>query len=258
MAILTSKKIREEMKNNHIKITDFDKDRLGPNSYDLTLFKKISYYSDDKYLDTKNPCQELETFEIPENGITLFPKRLYLCKTNETVWSDKYIMELSGLSSLARLGIVVHQTAGYANIGHEFQWVLEVTVTLPVKIYPNMRIAQQYFHTVEGDVEFYNGRYKYKQLDDDICPSIVEYDPESDPNSKHDSIDAFIEAANALQNIGMNIAKDFGFYANDENIFKDSFSYESISSPYNGESLKELIENTRVIDISETNKPEEK
>ena len=172
MAILTSKRIREEIKNNHIRITGFDKDRLGPNSYDLTLFKKISYYSDDKYLDTRNPCQDLETFEIPEDGITLFPRRLYLCKTNETVWSDKYIMELSGLSSLARLGIVVHQTAGYANIGHEFQWVLEVTVTHPVKIYPNMRIAQQYFHTVEGDVELYNGRYKYKQLDDNICASL--------------------------------------------------------------------------------------
>ena len=254
MAILTAKKIKEEINNNHIKIDLYDNDRLGPNSYDLTLFNKISWYRDDKYLDTRNPCNELETCEIPENGMYLFPNRLYLCKTNETVWSDKYVMELSGLSSLARLGIVIHQTAGYANIGHEFQWVLEITVTQAVKIYPDMRIAQQYFHTIEGDVELYNGRYKYKQLGDEICPSIIEYDP----NSKHDSIDAFIEANNALENIGMNVVKDFGFYANDDNIFKDSFSYESISSSYNGEFFEELIENTAVIDISEINKSEEK
>ena len=56
----------------------------------------------------------------------------------------------------------------------------------------------------------------------------------------------------------MNVVKDFGFYANDDNIFKDSFSYESISSSYNGEFFEELIENTAVIDIGEINKSEEK
>ena len=174
MAILTSKKIKEEINNNHIKIDLYDDKNLGPNSYDLTLFNKLSCYIYEAYLDTgKINDNKLISYDIPEDGITLFPKRLYLCKTNETVWSDKYVMELSGLSSLARLGIEVHQTAGYANIGHEFQWVLEVTVTNPIRIYPNMKIAQQYFHTVEGEIELYNGRYKYKQLGNEICPSIL-------------------------------------------------------------------------------------
>ena len=253
MAILTAKKIREEINNNHIKIDLYDNDRLGPNSYDLTLFNKISWYRDDKYLDTRNPCNELETCEIPENGMYLFPNRLYLCKTNETVWSDKYVMELSGLSSLARLGIVIHQTAGYANIGHEFQWVLEITVTQAVKIYPDMRIAQQYFHTIEGDVELYNGRYKYKQLGDEICPSVSEEEYKNDQklyDKMNNFAKVFIDTINNLSDI-------FNMKETSADDIGTGFIYEDISIPYNGESVYQLLDKDRIIDITDINNEEE-
>lgn len=249
MAILTAKKIKEEINNHHIKIDLYDNDRLGPNSYDLTLFNKVSWYRDDKYLDTRNPCKELETCEIPENGMYLFPNRLYLCKTNETVWSDKYVMELSGLSSLARLGIVIHQTAGYANIGHEFQWVLEITVTQAVKIYPDMRIAQQYFHTVEGDVELYNGRYKYKQLGDEICPSVSEEEYKDDQNL-YDKMNNF---AKAFTDAIDNISDIFDMKEISADDIGTNFIYEDISVPYNGESVYQILDKDRVIDITDIN-----
>ena len=81
--------------------------------------------------------------------------------------------EISGTSSLARLGITVHKTAGYANLGHHFKWILEVEVTHPVKIYPGMKIGQMYFHTSVGDNNLqYIGKYKDAQLGDELCGSL--------------------------------------------------------------------------------------
>ena len=97
----------------------------------------------------------------------------YLVETVESVWSNRYVTEISGKSSLARLGVVVHKTAGYANIGHEFKWILEVEVTHPIKLYPGMKIAQGYFHTTEGKIDHqYSGKYKGKQMDESLCGSL--------------------------------------------------------------------------------------
>ena len=262
MAILTSKKIESEIKNSHIRISGFNKSRLGPNSYDLTLMNKVSYYdigsysyisSNENILDPKSPC-ELITEEIPEDGFILLPNKLYLCETNERVFSDKYVVELSGISSLARFGIEVHQTAGYANIGHDFKWVLEITVVHPIKIYPNMRIAQMYFHTVDGDIELYNGRYKYLQMDSEICPSHYENDNIEIKNelvdiSKYKVIDketmnkwneALQTVPDAIFSIEM-LLKKYGINMTFSN-------YESIdnidTTPLNGESFWNHIENS--------------
>lgn len=194
MAILTGSKIIEEIKNNHIRIGNFDIDRIQPNSYDLTLGDKISFYTLTNntgyidtdmlsgtrifYLDTKSNNTMISR-EIPSDGYILLPQFLYLVQTVESVWSDKYVTEVSGVSSLARLGISVHKTAGYANIGHEFKWILEVEVTHPIKIYPGMKIGQMYFHTTEGSCDLqYHGKYSGKQMDDVLCGSLNYLDSE--------------------------------------------------------------------------------
>ena len=114
---------------------------------------------------------------IDDTGFVFLPNILYLVESVEEFWSDKFVSEVSGTSSLARLGITVHKTAGYSNLGHRFKWVLEVEVTHAVKVYKGMKIGQVYFHTTNGDVSMqYNGRYKDKQLldDNDICGSLLE------------------------------------------------------------------------------------
>ena len=217
MAILTGSKIIDEIKNKHIRIGNFDIRRIQPNSYDLTLGDKISFYSltDDAtyiseypfnetfethgmraivgkvfqdsdivrdrqlyYLDTQKD-NSMITNDIPSSGYILLPRILYLVETTESVWSDKYVTEVSGVSSLARLGISVHKTAGYANIGHEFKWILEVEVTHPIKIYPGMKIGQMYFHTTDGSCDLqYHGKYSGKQMDDALCGSLNYLDSE--------------------------------------------------------------------------------
>ena len=212
MAILTAHEIRKQVNGKHIRIGNFDENRIQPNSYDVTLGNKISFYelNGDKvpviqqnhslpftlygmraitdvnlrtpsshtiqynlpYLDTKSE-NPMITKEISDNGYILLPNILYLVETVESVWSDKYVTEVSGTSSLARLGITVHKTAGYSNIGHEFKWILEVEVTHPVKIYPGMKIGQMYFHTTEGKSNVqYNGKYKDEQMSDILCGSL--------------------------------------------------------------------------------------
>lgn len=211
MAILTAQEIIKQMESDHIKIDKFNQNMIGPNSYDITLGNKVSYYSltdystrvgqSDEHMnfenyglfsteDPDNPevCKFVRhvpildsakentmiTEEIPEDGYVFLPRVLYLVQSNEQVWSDKYVIEVSGTSGLARLGISVHKTAGYSNLGHEFRWVLEIEVTHPVKVYRDMKIGQIFFHTVEGDNEVqYNGAYKDKQLTDDICGSLT-------------------------------------------------------------------------------------
>lgn len=200
--ILTGQKIIDEIASGHIRIEPFNIEKVQPNGIDLTIAAEYSYYqlsdrftkigqinSDTDYLyyglsAILNPNDEnakyhryvpfldtngentLITRKIPDDGIILFPNNLYLFKTNETVWSDKYVAEISGKSSLARLGISVHKTAGYANIGHEFAWVLEVEVTYPVKIYKDMDFASMYFHEVLGDTNVqYNGKHKEENID---------------------------------------------------------------------------------------------
>ena len=232
MAILTGTEIHRQYEAGHIKIDPYDKSRLQPNSYDLTLAPKITWYhllnnvvkvgQIDKdvtfesygqnaifdiqnenvqevrilaYLDTKqfNPMHDTEF--IPEDGFILYPRILYLVETNETVYSDIFVPEITGCSSLARLGVSVHKTAGYANLGHEFRWILEVDVVHPVKIYPNMKIGQCVFHTTKGNTEYqYDGMYKdvQKGQQKELTGSLYNFDQimEEHRKKEFDRLDA--------------------------------------------------------------------
>lgn len=194
--LLSGSEIKKEILNGHININPFHEEKIQPNSIDLTLAPTFAYYGlaeefikigqlneqirfEDYGLssiyDPEDDCvnyhrfvgvldtrgyNKLITETIPEEGIILFPRVLYLFKTNEVIWSDKYVAEVSGKSTLARLGISVHKTAGYANVGHEFAWVLEVEVTHPIRIYKDMEIAAMYFHEVKGDLSVkYTGKH---------------------------------------------------------------------------------------------------
>lgn len=174
MSILTGQEIKNQIKSGHIRIGNYDEKRVQPNSYDVTLGNKISVFDFPKYhyLDSRQE-NVMKTSIIPEDGLILMSNCLYLVETVESVWSDKYVVEVSGTSSLARLGVTVHKTAGYANMGHEFKWILEVEVTHPIKIYPGMKFGQMYFHTTEGEnTMMYQGKYKDAQMGSSLCGSL--------------------------------------------------------------------------------------
>ncbi len=171
--ILSGLKIKEEIKKGNIVIEPFDdikinnKSRLGPNSYNLSLYNKLLVYKNSPLDMKKN--NEVEEIIIPEEGLVLEPNKLYLGRTIERTFTDKYVPMLEGRSSVGRLGIFIHSTAGFGDIGFDGTWTLEISCIQPVKIYPNMQICQIYYHTIEGEYETYNSN-KY-QHQNDIIPS---------------------------------------------------------------------------------------
>lgn len=141
--ILTDTDIKSAIRSRQILISDFDEQRLGPNSYDLTLGEDIAWYEDAE-LDCKKK-HDLIYSKIGEQGTLLVPGQLYLGVTREKTTTPHHVPMVEGKSSVGRLGITVHVTAGFGDIGFEGHWTLEITVVKPVRIYAGMPVAQVYF-----------------------------------------------------------------------------------------------------------------
>jgi dCTP deaminase len=142
-----------------IVIEPFTLTQLNPNSYDLTLAPNIMIY-DDRVLDVKKKTDPTIN-AIPPSGIILYPGELYLGATVERTEAIDVIPMINGKSSLARLGISVHQTGGFGDIGFKGHWTLEITVIKPVRIYAGMRIAQLSWFRPDGAIgQRYHGKYQ--------------------------------------------------------------------------------------------------
>lgn len=162
--ILSDKKILEEIEKGNIIIEPFERENLGTNSYDVHLGKWLSVYKDD-ILDAKKHNMT-DLIEIPKDGIILVPSKLYLGVTSEYTETHNYVPFLEGKSSIGRLGIDIHATAGKGDAGFCNTWTLEISVRQPVKIYAGMPIGQIIYFRIDGDIEVpYNskGSAKYNQ-----------------------------------------------------------------------------------------------
>ena len=139
-------------------ITPFDAGRIGPNSYDLRLADRLLVYEDD-VLDMRTAARTREIV-IPEEGFVLQPGKLYLGSTVEFTETHGYVPMLEGRSSLGRLGISIHVTAGFGDVGFRGNWTLEIHSLTKVRIYAGERICQIYYHKIEGDYVPYQGKYQ--------------------------------------------------------------------------------------------------
>ncbi|MCS7077145.1 MAG: dCTP deaminase [Bacteroidia bacterium] len=148
--ILTDAQILSEIKKGNIKIEPFDLDCLGTNSYDVHLSKYLAVYKDE-ILDVKKHNPVIH-FEIPDEGYILLPNRLYLGSTVEYTETFNAVPFLEGKSSVGRLGIDIHATAGKGDIGFCNHWTLEISVSQPVRVYAGMPIGQLIYFQVVGEV----------------------------------------------------------------------------------------------------------
>ena len=152
------------MEYGDIVIQPFRKECLGTNSYDVHLSKNLAAYKDD-VLDAKKH-NEIFHFEIPEEGFVLQPRVLYLGVTEEYTETHTCVPFLEGKSSVGRLGIDIHATAGKGDVGFCNTWTLEISCTHPVRVYAGMPIGQLIYFRVEGDIDRYyyaKGDAKYNQ-----------------------------------------------------------------------------------------------
>lgn len=148
--ILSDKRILEEIDKKTIIINPYNPEKLGSNSYDVHLGKGLATYKDE-VLDAKKH-NEIEHFEIPEEGFVLKPNQLYLGVTNEYTETHAHVPFLEGKSSTGRLGIDIHATAGKGDVGFCGHWTLEISCKIPVRVYAGMPIGQLIYFPLEGEV----------------------------------------------------------------------------------------------------------
>ncbi len=166
--ILSGKEIQKRL-GNDIFIEPFCESQLNPNSYNLRLHNELLVY-EDAALDMKKPHTTMRLI-IPKEGLLLQPNRLYLGRTKEYTRTESLVPMIEGRSSVGRLGLFIHVTAGFGDVGFAGYWTLEIFCIQPVRIYPDVEICQIYYHTIEGDYEKY-ARGKY-QNNSDIQPSML-------------------------------------------------------------------------------------
>lgn len=156
--ILTGKKIAEEVNNGKIEISPFNEGNVTTNSYDLTLGDTVIRYVCD-VIDPKcvTPYEEII---IPEEGLVLQSGDFVLGHSNERIGSDFYVPLIHGKSGTARMGLFVHVTADLIDIGSHGVSTFQLYATLPVRLYPNMPIAQVSFWVPFGDIVLYKGKYQ--------------------------------------------------------------------------------------------------
>src|ERR1700744_5336806 len=159
--ILSDTRILEEIEKGTIKIDPYDRSCLGSNSYDIHLGKWLATYRE-HILDAKKH-NEIEYFEIPEEGFVLYPHIFYLGVTQEYTETHAHVPFLEGKSSTGRLGIDIHATAGKGDVGFCNTWTLEISCAQPVRIYAGMPIGQLIYFVVEGEIEtMYNTKANAK------------------------------------------------------------------------------------------------
>lgn len=156
--ILSGLSIKQNI-GKDIFIEPFDEKYLNPNSYNLRLHNELVVY-DEEFLDMKKP-NKTKNIIIPESGLMLKPGKLYLGRTVEHTSTVNYVPMLEGRSSIGRLGLCIHVTAGFGDVGFNGYWTLEIHCIEPIKIYPFVEICQIYYHTIEGEYSKYiSGKYQ--------------------------------------------------------------------------------------------------
>lgn len=170
--ILSDKDIRKALKNGDVILKGFQERHLQPASYDITLGNKF-VFTVDYSIGFVDPVRKIfpKTEEVvikDKETFVLHPGINVLATSTEFVGSRKYLVQLNGKSSLARLGLMVHNTAGLINPGHFLNITFELSNVnnVPIILHPHMPIAQlTFFELSSPPQDQYKGRYEKQNWD---------------------------------------------------------------------------------------------
>lgn len=177
--ILSGLEIRRQLGQN-IVIDPFDESHLNPNSYNLSLHDELMTY-EEVVLDMRK-ANRVRRLTIPPEGLVLTPNQLYLGRTIERTETRGLVPMIEGRSSVGRLGLFVHVTAGFGDVGFCGYWTLEMFAVQPVRIYAGVSICQIFYHQLAGDYTSYaSNKYQHNK---DIQPSLLfkELTPHGEPD----------------------------------------------------------------------------
>jgi dCTP deaminase len=162
--ILSDRTIREQIEAGRIVIDPFDPACVQPSSVDLHVDAEFRVFRNNRYpfIDVKQEQDLTELVEVkPDEAFILHPGEFVLGSTLERVAiPDDLVARLEGKSSLGRLGLLIHSTAGYVDPGWDGYLTLELSnvANLPITIYPGMKIGQiSFFQLTTAAVTPYGG-----------------------------------------------------------------------------------------------------
>jgi len=173
--MLSGEAIKNAIVEGKIVIKPFNEAQLNPNSYNLRLSDTLLRYEPMEYcgpiptycpgtvefgLDMKKEPITMKIV-IPPEGFWLLPGVLYLGSTVEyTETYPPYVPIIEGRSSVGRLGMQIHLTAGFGDTFFKGTWTLELTVIHPLRIYSNVELCQIAYLELKGDAKPYAGKYQ--------------------------------------------------------------------------------------------------
>ncbi len=158
--ILSDRDIKRAIDAGDIVIEPFDERNLQPASVDLHLDRFFKVYDRFKstIIDPKKPLEDImeDVAVEPDGQFVLHPGGFALGLVAETTGvCDRYVGRLEGKSSIGRLGLIIHTTAGFLDPGNSLKLTLELhnTAELPVILYPGMPIGQIAFEDLSSNAE---------------------------------------------------------------------------------------------------------
>jgi dCTP deaminase len=158
--VLSDKTIRSEIDAGRIVIDPYDESLVQPSSVDVRVDNRFRVFNNSRYpyIDVRQPMEDLtEPVEIEgEEPFILHPGEFVLGQTLERVTlPNDLVARLEGKSSLGRLGLLIHSTAGFVDSGFSGNLTLELSnvANLPITIYQGMPIGQMSFMRMDGPVD---------------------------------------------------------------------------------------------------------
>lgn len=170
--MLRGPEIKRQIELGNIVIDPFHEEQLNPNSYNLRLSDDLLTYAEvtagghvwsdplgPRVLDMAHD-NPVKRFKIPPQGIVLYPGILYLGSTIEWAETKQFVPAIEGRSSVARLGLQVHLTAGFGDEWFRGTWCLELAVVQPLRVYAGVAVCQISFTPGVGEPMPYAGKYQ--------------------------------------------------------------------------------------------------
>jgi dCTP deaminase len=146
--VLSDRSIREALAAGHIAIDPLDESCIQPSSVDLHVDRYFRLFRNhtSRVIDVREDQEDLtELVDVGEDPLILHPGEFVLGSTTEKVTlPPDLVARLEGKSSLGRLGLLIHSTAGFVDAGWDGHLTLELSnvANLPITVYPGMKIGQ--------------------------------------------------------------------------------------------------------------------
>jgi dCTP deaminase len=192
MAVLSDRDIRSSLQSGRVRIDPYDPACLQPSSVDLHLDSDFRVFRNNRYpyIDVRAPQPDLTDLVSIEGDepFILHPGEFVLGQTLEWVeLPDDLVARLEGRSSLGRLGLLIHSTAGYVDPGWKGNLTLELSnvANLPIALYSGMKIGQISFFEMSSPVERpYGSRELGSRYQGQSSPTASQYYKDFDSTRK--------------------------------------------------------------------------